>query len=356
MERQFVQRLTQIDRASLNRSIFSAAVLGTSTLHVQLVGNPSEPGSTGILGVVLEEYGDVETERARIAALSTSTVSLQPDRELFPLRRPACVGDCNADFDVTVDELMLGVNISLGEDDVDTCVAFDADVSENVTVDEVITGLTMGLEGCVTTLPRLPAPPEEPEEPRLPEPTAPGGDITILAVVQADGTKVEPVGVDDSGRPIYERPFGDGFMVVFEARAGSNHGGVKDEVFSEGGLPRLQMIVSRDLGDGSEEVCDLTGGVPATDPLVFDSSEQLEDVVNDLGCRAQATDDSRRSCTRLPETMTDTRLTTGGGAQFCLPIARTWAFPVGETIIAARARDNTGIDGPVAEMVVRVLE
>jgi hypothetical protein len=118
----------------------------------------------------------------------------------------------------------------------------------------------------------------------------------------------------------------------------------------------LQVIVSRDLGDGSDEVCDLTGGVPATDPLEFVSSLRLEDAVNDLGCRAQAEVASLRPCTRLPGTMTDTRLTAAGQVQFCLPVARTWAFPVGETIVAARARDNSGVDGRVAEMVVRVLE
>jgi hypothetical protein len=54
--------------------------------------------------------------------------------------------------------------------------------------------------------------------------------------------------------------------------------------------------------------------------------------------------------------MTDVRLTPEASVQFCLPIARTWSFPVGETIVAARARDSSGTAGPVAEMVVRVLE
>lgn len=355
---QLVSRTTRLDAADTpERSIFSASVNGTLTLHIRLNAIArGEPGSTGILAVLVEEYSEQETGGIAIAALNAPTISLQRDRELFPLRLAACIGDCNVDRDVTIDELMVGVNISLGESGVDSCVAFDADVSESVTVDEVITGMTMGLEGCVVALPRLPALPEPEPDPPLPQPTSPGGQITILAVTQADGTPVPPVGVDEAGRPIYERPFGDGFILVFEARRGTNRSSLPDETFFSEGLPPLQMIVSRDLGDGSEAVCDLTGGVPATAPLVFGSSTQLEDAVNDLGCRAHAAPATQMPCTRLPVTLTDTPLTLTAEVQFCLPIARTWRFPLGDTIVAARVRDQSGAVGPVAEMVVRVLD
>jgi hypothetical protein len=40
--------------------------------------------------------------------------------------------------------------------------------------------------------------------------------------------------------------------------------------------------------------------------------------------------------------------------QFCIPIARAWAFPEGDTIVAARVRNLTGTVGPPREMVVRI--
>jgi len=61
-----------------------------------------------------------------------------------------CVGDCNGDGQVTVDEIILGVNISLGTSPIGDCVAFDADSSGSVTVDEIITAVNNALLGCPT--------------------------------------------------------------------------------------------------------------------------------------------------------------------------------------------------------------
>jgi hypothetical protein len=41
-------------------------------------------------------------------------------------------------------------------------------------------------------------------------------------------------------------------------------------------------------------------------------------------------------------------------AQFCIPIAKAWAFPDGDTIVAAQVRDNSGAVGSPREMVVRI--
>lgn len=59
-----------------------------------------------------------------------------------------CVGDCNGDGNVTVDELVLGVNIALGTANIDACPAFDADGNGSVTVDELIQGVNNALNGC----------------------------------------------------------------------------------------------------------------------------------------------------------------------------------------------------------------
>ncbi|HVN87593.1 MAG TPA: hypothetical protein VMW17_22380 [Candidatus Binatia bacterium] len=60
-----------------------------------------------------------------------------------------CVGDCDDSGTVTVDELVLGVNIALGNLPVDRCTAFDRDDSRTVSVDELVAGVNNALNGCV---------------------------------------------------------------------------------------------------------------------------------------------------------------------------------------------------------------
>jgi hypothetical protein len=59
-----------------------------------------------------------------------------------------CPGDCNNDFQITVDEIVSGVTIALGESSVGNCPAFDTDGDGAVTVDEVIAAVDAALNGC----------------------------------------------------------------------------------------------------------------------------------------------------------------------------------------------------------------
>jgi len=62
----------------------------------------------------------------------------------------SCVGDCNNDHSVTVDDLLTMVNIALGNTPVGTCEAGDANGDHEVTVDEILTAVNKALNGCVT--------------------------------------------------------------------------------------------------------------------------------------------------------------------------------------------------------------
>jgi hypothetical protein len=57
------------------------------------------------------------------------------------------VGDCDSSDDVTVDELITSVNIGLGDAPVTSCTEADADRSYTVTVDEILTAVTAALDG-----------------------------------------------------------------------------------------------------------------------------------------------------------------------------------------------------------------
>jgi hypothetical protein len=59
-----------------------------------------------------------------------------------------CVGDCDADLEVEIEELTQGVNIALGTLSIDSCDAVDADEGGTVTVGELIKAVAGALSGC----------------------------------------------------------------------------------------------------------------------------------------------------------------------------------------------------------------
>lgn len=82
-----------------------------------------------------------------------------------------CIGDCNRDGSVIVNELVTGVNIALGFTAVSMCEKMDRDGSRTVSVDELVQAVNALLRGCldpVTPSPTVAAPTSTPE---LPTPT-----------------------------------------------------------------------------------------------------------------------------------------------------------------------------------------
>ncbi len=71
---------------------------------------------------------------------------------LFGARRgraaAVCVGDCDGDGTVTVNEVIAMVDIALGTAPVSSCVAGDADGSGTITVDEIVAAVNNALGGC----------------------------------------------------------------------------------------------------------------------------------------------------------------------------------------------------------------
>src|SRR5690242_5095754 len=65
----------------------------------------------------------------------------------MPARAQAVAGDCSGDGSVTVDELIIGVNIALGEAPLSSCPVFDVDGDGTVTIDELIAAVNLALSG-----------------------------------------------------------------------------------------------------------------------------------------------------------------------------------------------------------------
>jgi len=186
-----------------------------------------------------------------------------------------------------------------------------------------------------------------------------GPQITYLGLLPQNQQILVSTTFDDSGRPIY---FGQRGTLVVEARPGDSGATVGGNAYTPFFLPDLQLIVDRDLGNGSEAICDVdqAGGVPASRPFVFAQDAAAIGRVNDLGCRV---DDGmgnpvghRVSIDACPRNQNGSSsfVSDDTTIEFCLPISLALAFPEGDTVVKARVRDQNQFLGAEREIVVRV--
>jgi hypothetical protein len=66
--------------------------------------------------------------------------------------RAQCIGDCDRDRRVAINELVQGVNIALGGAPLAECPSFDCNESEEVTVDCIVRAVGAALNGCPSTV------------------------------------------------------------------------------------------------------------------------------------------------------------------------------------------------------------
>lgn len=95
-----------------------------------------------------------------------------------PTPPPGCVGDCDGGGTVTIDELIRGVSIALGNTALEACPVFDPGGNGTVEVNEIITAVNNALNGCGA----LPQPtPTVPPGGTPPPVEVVSGSITIVA-------------------------------------------------------------------------------------------------------------------------------------------------------------------------------
>ncbi len=225
-----------------------------------------------------------------------------------------------------------------------------------------------------TPMPTVPPPTPAPPPTQVPLPTRPVGThakpskgapvgpiVTFLGAVKADGSHAEPVSVDKKGIPTYNSGAGAGFMIVIEGKPGASGLEVGRRIFAyvpddPKTRPDLEIESNRDMGNGSTAVCDRhrpnIGGIPGINPPSFAETQHISDALNDLSCRFETFTQSDSCCTMTPNgdyAFKNKDSTT----QFCMIVARAWAFPVGETLVSVRLRDSEGNPGPVKQMRIR---
>ena len=116
------------------------------TLTLRLVTQPSN-GTVGLDGTQATYFPAAAftgTDSFTFAAWDGST-----DSNLASVVvTVACVGDCNTSGEVTVDELIHGINMALGDNPVSECAVFDSNHDGLVTVDELLQAINVALSGC----------------------------------------------------------------------------------------------------------------------------------------------------------------------------------------------------------------
>jgi hypothetical protein len=80
-----------------------------------------------------------------------STFTRPPQSTFTPpptVAERGCTVDCNDDGAVTINELIAGINIVLGQAELSTCAVIDADHDGTLTINEVVSGVKGALTGC----------------------------------------------------------------------------------------------------------------------------------------------------------------------------------------------------------------
>jgi hypothetical protein len=122
-----------------NVAVFSGVGNGTfgaaTFFAVQEGGTPLAIATGDLNG---DELPDIITANADLASVSV----------LLNETSGGCTGDCDGLGTVTVDELVKGVNIALGNSPLTECPSFDTNDDDQVTVDELVDAVNNALNGC----------------------------------------------------------------------------------------------------------------------------------------------------------------------------------------------------------------
>ena len=91
----------------------------------------------------------------------------------------SCPGDCDGSGDVTISELVVMVNISLGTAPVSACPAGDIDGNGAITINELVAAVIAALNGCTGVAP-------------TPTPTPMSMSTTHMVLVGSEGLSFSP--------------------------------------------------------------------------------------------------------------------------------------------------------------------
>jgi hypothetical protein len=116
----------------------STATFELRALHRGLAGLQANAWQGGGCGCLNYTYGTIICSSGASERVAVNILAADPT---------PCPGDCDADHQVTVDELLTGVNLVLGGASIEACPAFAAG-GDQLTVVELIVAINVALNGC----------------------------------------------------------------------------------------------------------------------------------------------------------------------------------------------------------------
>jgi hypothetical protein len=96
--------------------------------------------------------GATNTATATATATASATPSADATATNTTVPPRPCVGDCNGNGEVTINELILGVNIALGNAPVSACEAFDCQGTGMVPINCLVQGVNNASNGCPASI------------------------------------------------------------------------------------------------------------------------------------------------------------------------------------------------------------
>jgi hypothetical protein len=113
------------------------------------VPTPTPTGTQTVgQGVTASPTSSRTASATSLAGTATAVPGSTPTARPTEPTPAACIGDCNGNRRVTVDELVRGVSIALSAGSLSLCPAFDANGDGVVVVSELVTGVNALLRGC----------------------------------------------------------------------------------------------------------------------------------------------------------------------------------------------------------------
>ncbi len=131
----------------------------TATITPTATVTPTSTPTSTVTRTATATPSSTRTATRTPTATATSTATATPTQsavatatqtvtEPTPTAPPTCVGDCDGNGDVAIDELIRAVNIALGDLVGQNCSAADADSGGAVTIDELVGAVQASLAGC----------------------------------------------------------------------------------------------------------------------------------------------------------------------------------------------------------------
>jgi subtilase family serine protease len=147
--------------SATNTATSTATPTSTSTAIPTSTPKPTETPTPSAVSTPMNTPTQPPTSTPTLTPTSTvsATCSATPSATATPTHDATatpsltvipCVGDCNNDGTVDVDEILTMVNVALGNAHVDICPAGVADHDAEITVDEILTAVNNVLNGCPT--------------------------------------------------------------------------------------------------------------------------------------------------------------------------------------------------------------